>query len=89
MAINMKALIAHVDELTKHGRYTEAMEAMAQVLQTAEPNSDEAAEIRDALRLLQQMADMAQFTEELGIGPGGTPSVEYGPGWSPEDGEAT
>ena len=87
MTIQMKALLAHVDDLTRHGRYTEAMEAMAEALQKVEADRPEAEELRDGLRLLQQMADMAQFTEDLGIGPGGTQqSTEYGPGWTPEKG---
>ncbi len=86
MAINMKALIAHVDELTKHGHYTQAMEAMAEALQKVDGESPEADELRDGLRLLHQMADMTQFTEELGVGPGGPQSAEYGPDWTPKEG---
>lgn len=86
MTFQLKPIIDEVDKLTKVGHYHPAMALVAESLQGLPEDSADAKELREALVLLEQMAQMSQFAEELGVGPGGAHSQEYSPDWeTPKD----
>ena len=79
----LKTITPQLNTLTQHGRFHEAMDLVAWILNELEPNHPERPELEEAYGIIEQMAQMSQFAQELGVGPGGTNAQEYAPDWEP------
>lgn len=79
----LEAIMRQLDDLTQHGHYPAAMALVREARSGFPEGSPEVTELDDALRMLVQMAEMAAFAKEVGVGPGGSHMQEYGPDWTP------
>lgn len=83
MSSDLKRIMNQLDSLTREGHYQAAMALVKEAQGSFEAGSPESAELDEAMTLLIQMAEMARFAQELGIGPGGSQVQEYKPDWTP------
>lgn len=83
MSSDMKKIMRQLDDFTRQGHYGAAMGFVKEAQSAYPPESPEGKELAEAMVILVQMAEMAQFAEELGVGPGGSHVQEYGPDWTP------
>ena len=89
MSDDLKRIMNQLDNLTREGHYQAAMALVKEAQGSFPAPSKEADELEEAMTLLIQMAEMAQFARELGIGPGGTQVQEYSPDWTPPKPESS
>ena len=83
MSSDLKRIMNQLDSLTREGHYQAAMALVKEAQSSFDEGSPEAIELEEAMTMLIQMAQMAQFARELGIGPGGSQVQEYAPDWTP------
>ena len=79
----LQTITPQLKSLTQHGRFHEAMDLIAGILKELGEDSAERPELEEAHGIIEQMAQMSQFAQELGVGPGGTNAQEYKPDWEP------
>ena len=83
MSSDIKTIMRQLDDFTREGHYGAAMALVKEAQSAYSPESREGKELEEAMDILVQMAEMAQFAKELGVGPGGSHVQEYGPDWVP------
>ena len=83
MSSSLKKIMRQLDNFTREGHYGAAMALVKEAQSMYPSESAEGKELAEAMVILVQMAEMAQFAEELGVGPGGSQVQEYGPDWTP------
>ena len=79
----LQTITPQLNSLTQHGRFHEAMDLISGILNEVGSDSPERAELEEAYGIIEQMAQMSQFAQEMGVGPGGTNAQDYPPDWKP------
>ena len=83
----LNRIMRQLDDMTQRGHYQAAMALVDEARKGYAEDSPEYQELNEALQMLVQMAEMAQFAKEVGVGPGGSHVQEYAPDWTPPDGQ--